>query len=156
MKYRLSATRTKRAVHRFFAHDGGNSFVELAVALPIVLLLVIAVVDYARLFTTGITVANAAMAGAQYGAPYDNNDSITFAAQRDAGSLLLDSVKTVRFCRCPGSTDNVNCATGNCGTYGEVQQFDSVRVRKDVDLLIPYPGLPSKIAVIRTATLRSQ
>ena len=133
----------------------GSALLELAVAIPVLLLFTMAVVDYARVYYASIAVASAAMAGAQYGAPYDSSDSITVGAQRDAGSVTLDSVTTVRFCRCP---DNVfaNCVGDTCGTYGEVQQYDSVRVRKDVPLLMRYIGLPSQITIVRAAVLRSQ
>lgn len=133
----------------------GSALLELAVAIPILLLFTMAVVDYARVYYATIAVASAAMAGAQYGAPYDSSDSIIVGARRDAGSVTLDSVTTVRFCRCP---DNVvaDCVTGNCGTYGEVQQYDSVRVRKDVALLIRYLGLPTQVTIVKTAVLRSQ
>jgi hypothetical protein len=112
------------------------------------------VVDYARVYFASIAVANATMAGAQYGAPYNNSDSIINAARRDAGSVALDTVQTVRYCRCP-DTGVVDCSTGNCGAYGEVQQYDSVRIRKDVSLLIRYLGLPTRISVVRTAVVRS-
>jgi len=139
---------TRRLVRR------GSALLELAIAIPILILFTMGVVDYARVYYASIAVASAAMAGAQYGAPYDSSDSIIVGARRDAGSVTLDSVATVRFCRCP---DNVpaDCATGNCGTYGEVQQYDSVRVRKDVDLLIRYLGLPSRITIVRAAVARS-
>lgn len=113
------------------------------------------VIDYARVYYASIAVANAAMAGAQYGGPYDSSDSIVMAARRDAGSVSLDSVLVMRVCRCP-DTGIVDCATGNCGAYGEPQQYDSVRVRKDVSLLIRYIGLPERITVVRSVVLRSQ
>jgi TadE-like protein len=134
----------------------GTALLELAVAIPVLLLFTMGVVDYARLYYASIAVASAAMAGAQYGTPYGVSDSIVVGARRDAGSVTLDSVTTVRFCRCP---DNVvaDCVNpGTCpGTYGEVQQYDSVRVRKDVALLIRYVGLPSRITIVRTAVVRS-
>jgi hypothetical protein len=132
----------------------GSALLELAVAIPVLLLFTIGVIDYARVYYASITVANAAMAGAQYGAPYDRSDSIIMAARRDAGSVTLDSVLTTRVCRCPGGSI-VDCTTGNCGAYGEVQQFDSVRVRKDVLLLLRYLGLPQRITVERSVVLRS-
>jgi hypothetical protein len=133
----------------------GTALLELAVAIPVLLLFTMAVVDYARLYYASIAVASAAMAGAQYGAPYDDADSIVVGARRDAGSITLDSVTTVRFCRCPDNVA-VGCVGTDCGTYGEVQQYDSVRVRKDVALLIRYLGLPSQITIVRTAVVRSQ
>ena len=138
--------------------ERGNAMVELAVAIPILLLLAMGVADYARIYYTGITVANAAEAGAHYGVARGGNvDSMTMAAQLDAGSLTLDSVTAGQTCRCPG-TGVVSCASGNClpSTYGVPQIYDSVRVRKDVALLIRYLGLPSSVTVTRTAILREK
>src|SRR5690349_7549015 len=47
----------------------GSALLELAVAIPILLLFTMGVVDYARVYFASIAVANATMAGAQYGAP---------------------------------------------------------------------------------------
>ncbi|HUQ19752.1 MAG TPA: TadE/TadG family type IV pilus assembly protein, partial [Gemmatimonadaceae bacterium] len=58
----------RRSLTRIVRREEGTALLELAVAIPILLLLVIGVVDYARLYTTSITVANATMAAGQYGA----------------------------------------------------------------------------------------
>src|SRR6266852_3787293 len=97
-----SALRGK--VRRFFRTDRGSAMIELAVALPIVILLSIGVADLARIYYTSITVANAARAGAAFGADTAATDSaMTVAAQNDAGSLTLDSISAGRYCICPGT-----------------------------------------------------
>src|ERR1700684_2925808 len=48
-------------------HKRGQAAVELAVAVPVLILLLIAGVDYGRVFYMSIGVNNAARAGAQYG-----------------------------------------------------------------------------------------
>jgi Flp pilus assembly protein TadG len=131
--------------------------VEIAVAFPILLLVTMAVADYARVYYTGITVANAAAAGAHYGVANLKGikaDSMIMAAQLDADSTL-DSVTAGQFCRCP-ATGVVACAGTDCGAYGLPQVYDSVRVRKDVTLYIRYLGLPSTVTVTQTAILREK
>src|SRR5512132_1901219 len=87
---------------RLLRREHGGAMLELAVAFPIIILMAIAVGDYARVYYTGITVANAARAGAEKEYPtHGNPDSMNVYAQIDAGTLTLDTVTSGRFCRCP-------------------------------------------------------
>lgn len=145
---------------RLFRLEEGGALLELAVALPMVILLAVGVGDYARIHYTGITVANAARAGAVYGAdPATTTDQIEAATRTDASPMTLDSVTVGRYCVCPGTgagTGVVACTTASCpAAYGVPQAFDTVRVRKDFSPIIRYLGLPSRIAVIRTVVMRT-
>lgn len=53
--------------------ERGQSMVELAVLLPLLVLMTLGAADFARLFSAEVRVANAAREGARYGArhPYD-------------------------------------------------------------------------------------
>jgi len=121
-----------------------------------VILLVIGVGDLARVYYTGITVANAARAGAAFGADTAATDSaMMIAARNDAGDVTLDSVSAGRYCVCPG-TGTVSCTTTpSCGVYGVPQAYDTVRVRKDVAMIIRYFGLPTVVPIIQTVVLRT-
>jgi hypothetical protein len=148
----------RRRLSRFRNSQHGGAMLELAVAFPILLLVTMAVADYARVYYTGITVANAAIAGAHYGVATNKGikvDSMKMAAQLDAGSVTLDSVAAGQFCSCPG-TGIVACVGTDCGAYGLPQVYDSVWVKKDVALYIRYVGLPSTVTVTRTAILREK
>jgi Flp pilus assembly protein TadG len=143
-----------------FRSEGGGALAELALGLPILLLLAVGVADYARLYYTGITVANAARAGAVYGAdPATTFDQIKTATQADANPITLDSVTVGRYCVCPGSgagTGIVDCSTATCPlSYGVPQAYDTVRVRKDFTVLIRYVGLPATVPIIRTVVMRT-
>jgi hypothetical protein len=131
--------------------------IELAVAIPIVILLIVGVADYARIYYTAITVTNAAQAGANFGVqPTWGPTEMIAGARADAAPMTLDSVTAGRYCRCPG-VGVVDCLAGNCaGGYGTPQVFDSVRIRKDVATIIHYPGLPATITIIRKAVIRTK
>lgn len=149
-----------RRLFRIFGMDDGGALVELAVGLPLLLLLAIGVADYARLYYTGIAVANAARAGAVYGAdPATDTVQIRTATEADASPLTLDTVSVGRYCVCPGTgagTGVVDCTTATCPlSYGVPQAYDTVRVRKDFTLLVPYLGLPSTLPIIRTVVMRT-
>ena len=142
--------------HVLPGREEGGAILELAVAIPILLLLAVGAADFARFYAAGIAVANAARTGAQFGAHTAGDTTVMrIAAQTDAGLVTLDTVTAVRVCRCPGA-GVVNCSTGDCGTYGVPQAYDSVRVRKEVDFFIPYPGLPDSVILIKSVVFRAQ
>jgi hypothetical protein len=129
---------------------------ELAIAIPILLLVAVGVADYARVYYTGITVANASRAGAQKGAwTTGNPDSMSYYAQLDAGTVTLDTVTSGRFCKCEDGSA-VDCVTGTCGAYGVPRAYDSVRVVKMVPLIFNYLGLSTNFKVARTTIMRPQ
>src|SRR5688572_19689468 len=101
--------------------DAGSAAVEMAVVLPFLLLLIIGVADYARLFVTGIAVANAAKAGAQFGAQSTTTSGDTAAmnqaARQDGLEVGSITATSARVCRCSDGSV-VNCVTGSCGSYG--------------------------------------
>jgi Flp pilus assembly protein TadG len=137
----------------------GGAAVELAIVLPVLVLLAIGVSDVGRVFFAGITVANAARAGAQYGS-LDTDHSgdttqINLAATQDAISAGAVTVSSRKFCRCDGG--EVDCANGlDCPGYGAYRVYIEVTVSKDVDLIFSWPGLPDAVTLTRTATFRLQ
>jgi Flp pilus assembly protein TadG len=147
-----------RWLYRLLKRESGGALVELAVGIPILLLLAAAVGDYARVYYMSITVASAAKAGVHYGVAYDGDaDSMTVSARRDAGTITLDTITAGQYCVCP-SSGVVACGSTPCSgsSYGLSQVFDTVRVRKDVSLIVRLPGLPAKFTLITTAVLRQR
>ena len=141
----------------FFYLDEASAALELAVVIPVLLLLALGVAEYGRVYFTAIKVANAATAGAQYGAQNSGTTDSAFVnpvARNDAGDPTV-VVSSNRSCRCPDSEATVLCST-TCAGYGSPQFFVSVTVSKSVPLLLKYPGLPPTIPVSRTTTIRVQ
>jgi Flp pilus assembly pilin Flp len=137
--------------------ERGAAAVELAVVLPVLILMAIGAVEFGRVYFTAIRVANAATAGAQFGAQGSGSgdpDFIRQVARDDADdqTLVVDSDRT---CRCPDSETPVACSS-ICAGYGNPQFFIRVTASKDLSLLFGYPGLPPAIPVSRTATVRVQ
>src|SRR3989442_13677037 len=82
----------------------GASVTELAVLLPLLLVLFIGIIDFGRVFYTAMTISHAARAGVQYGAQ-DNIRSGDFAgmrqaAQGTAGHGAGGTVTAWGYCRC--------------------------------------------------------
>jgi Flp pilus assembly protein TadG len=137
----------------------GGALLEIAVAMPMLILIAIGVIDYGRVYYTAITVSNAARAGAEFGSTsyyayaFNSADQQSFA-QLDGVNAALDSVRANTVCKCPdGST--VGCSTV-CAGYGRARVFVTVRAYKRVTLFLRYPGLPTSINVSRSATFRAK
>lgn len=137
----------------------GGALLELAVAIPMLILIAIGVIDYGRVYTTAITVSNAARAGAEFGSTsyyayaFDSDAQKSFA-QLDGANAGLDSVRANTVCRCPdGST--VGCSAV-CAGYGDARVFVTVSAYKKVTLFLKYPGLPTSINLSRSATFRAK
>jgi Flp pilus assembly protein TadG len=143
---------------RFRADTAGGAMVEFAVVFPVLVLLLIGAADFGRFFFTSIAVANAARAGAEWGAFNAANaisqTSIQNFAQQDGAEAGTVTVTSQRICRC--GTTVTACSTLNCDGYGPPKVFVEVTATKTVNLILPYPGVPNNIVISRTATFRQQ
>ena len=146
---------------RISRSEHGGALVELAVVLPVLILIAIGVMDYGRVYYTSVTVSNAARAGAEWGA-YGMTGSATKDAQiqsfakiegAEAGTFTVTSS---HFCRCSPTGVDVSCTTGSCGAYGKPQIYVTATATKKVALLLKYPGLPDTVTISRSATFRQQ
>jgi Flp pilus assembly protein TadG len=137
----------------------GSAAVELAIAVPVVVLLAIGVFDLGRILVAAVTVANAARAGAVYGTLEPGNATDTAAinqAARDDGLDLGTLAVTSRsYCRCDAGEVG-DCLTGDCGVYGAYRVYVEVTAVKKIGLLFKYPGMPDTVTVTKVATLRGQ
>jgi Flp pilus assembly protein TadG len=131
--------------------------IELAVILPVLILIAIGVMDYGRVYFTSVAVANAARAGAEWGAAEigrtGQSANIQNFSKLDGAEAGAITVTSTSFCQCSGS--NVAC-TSSCGGYGFPREFVQVTASKTVTMLLRYPGLPATVTVSRTATFRAQ
>jgi Flp pilus assembly protein TadG len=141
--------------------ERGIAVTEMALLVPLLLLLAIGVAEFGRVFYTAITLSHAARAGVQYGAQ-NNAKSGDFsgmvkAAQDEAKDLGLGviSASGERFCRCPDGTV-VNCLTGTCAGIGAPEIYVRVTTQTTFTTLASYPGVPSSVALTRVAVLRAQ
>ena len=147
-----------RSDNRFRRARSGGALVELVVVFPILLLLIIGAVDYGRAFYTSVTVANAARAGAEFGARdlalTGDTVSMKQFAQSDgqeAGTLTLSAR---RYCECGPGVTNGGCTA--CGSGAAPDVYVEVTASKSLNMFLPYPGLPSSVLITRTATFRNQ
>ncbi|HXF50069.1 MAG TPA: TadE/TadG family type IV pilus assembly protein [Dehalococcoidia bacterium] len=119
--------------------ERGQSLVELSIALPVLLVLLLGAVDFGRLYYASVTVAGAARNGAQYASENPNDTAgIRAAALEDAGTLNPQPTVTV--------TGPDADATGG--------RYIGVRVQHTFHTLVPWPGIPSSVDISRQVVMR--
>lgn len=133
----------------------GQSAIEMALVLPAVVLLLVVVADFGRVFYASIAIADAARAGVQYGAQnyakaadYPN---IVQAALNDGTNVVGLSATASDFCMCSGQL--VSCGATQCSGQ---QLFVKVTASVKFTPIIKYPGLPSIIPLSSTAIMEVQ
>ena len=182
MAPRMPASRRRASHHQAgrglaaFAHrrfGSGQSIVEFAVMLPLLLLLAIAVADFGRLFTSMIAIESAAREAADYGAmqgklKWDNTNGTQLSLNEadmkmracTAAAALTDYQGD------PVGTPNMTCtnpsftytydverppSSGNCSTQGAFEEpcIIHVTLTYDFHLFTDFAPLPSAIHVTR-------
>lgn len=137
--------------------ERGASLVELAVILPLFLLLLAGAVDFGRAYFLAVEIAGAARAGAEYGAQNPTDTAgITKAVQVDAPDVAGLSVGTPSYgCECSdGTSFSSSCAAKPTCTYNVVYRV-TVTVSATYTPIFPWPKIPSSMALSSTATMRS-
>jgi len=139
--------------------DIGQAFVELALVLPIFILLLVGAAELGRLSYSSIEVSNAARAGVAYAAQNHITASdlagIRQATTQDAPEIASMAPPVVtQSCSCAtGATVTaVSCTTAgtSCVSPSRIIEFVQVNTSADVDTVFHLPGIPN------TVTLRGQ
>jgi len=150
------ADRRRRWPHGALA--AGQSSVELAVAVPLLMLLLLAGMDFARVFYMSSAVNSAARSGAQYG----SQSVITaadaagmIAAAKTDGSNLSALTATASQCTCATSTVVSACPTNYC-TNAPQGTFVTVNTSQVFTTLVTYPGIPSSTTLSGKAIMQVQ
>jgi Flp pilus assembly protein TadG len=136
----------------------GQTTVELAIAIPVLLLLVLVGADFGRVFYTTVGVKNAARAGAQYG----SQTTITagdftgmIAAAKTDGSNFANLTATASQYTCATSSTVTTCPTSYC-TNSPQATFIEVDTQYLFQTLMTYPGIPTSITLTGKAIMQVQ
>jgi Flp pilus assembly protein TadG len=152
---------------RRLREDIGQAFVELALVLPIFILLTVGIAEIGRLAYASIEVSNAARAGVAYAAQNhttaQDTPTITTAAQNDAPNITNNKATPSYSCSCEGSTGTItafsscsNTVTNltTCPSPSRIVLYVQVNTWADVNTLFNYPGIPSSITLRGSANMR--
>jgi Flp pilus assembly protein TadG len=129
--------------------SNGQAMVEMAMALPVLALLLLAAADFGRLYYANIEVANAARAGAQYGSQSvitaANLSGMETAAKTDGSNLSALSA-TAKQCTCVTTSSVAACPSSYC-TNNPQATFVEVDTATTFHTAIKYPGIPSAMTL---------
>lgn len=96
----------KRKAARNLGCQRGQSLVELAIMLPLLVTLLLGAVDFARVFYTQVAISNAARVGAEYAIDSRRDDAeIVEKVIEEAGSLVALTTDDVQVSRAASSWD---------------------------------------------------
>ena len=157
-----------RRVHQA---DAGGALVELALVLPVLVLVFVGTIDFGRVFNTAQALNDAARAGVQYGAKSaaSSGDFAGMEATATAATSTpgIAAVAT-RLCQCandsgtfsatsPGANNCTSPVATSCPT-GHLVVTVTVVTTKTFNTLMAggLPGFMQSIGLSRTATMRAQ
>jgi Flp pilus assembly protein TadG len=140
--------------------DMGQAFVELALVLPIFILLLVGAAEVGRLAYAGIEVSNAARAGVSYGAQShitaSDTANIRLVATNDASNITTMTPPVVTlFCACTDGT-SITCANAGatCLTPARIIEYVQVQTSAPLDTAFHFPGIPSSVTLRGNAIMR--
>ena len=143
------------------ASERGAQLLELALALPILLAMLMGVIDLGRLGYVYIETANAARAGVAYGAQNhvtaSDTAGITTAALNDVSANVTGmTVTPTHFCKCANGTTSAGCTISICtGTNNPLNEYVQVNTQATYTAWFPFPGLPNTVTVNGQAIMRT-
>jgi len=136
---RIRGCRSRR-IARSRPHRG-VAVVELAVLLPLLILLFVLAIDFARVFYFSLSLTNCARAGALYASDPTTADESPFASVEAAA--LSDASNFS-----PQPT-----ITSITGTDSAGRKFVSVTANYTFQTITGFPGIPSQVPLQRTVTM---
>ncbi|HTX75834.1 MAG TPA: TadE/TadG family type IV pilus assembly protein [Terracidiphilus sp.] len=143
---------------RLFHREDGGSIAELALLMPLLLLILLGGIDFSRAYFLSIEVAGAAQAGAAYGVLHPTDTTgMSAAATADAPNVSNLTVSTPTYgCECSdGTLSSTSCTSKPTCTYNVVYWI-SVTASTTYSPVFPWPHIPSSMTLSQTATMRSQ
>jgi len=134
----------------------GQSTLELAIILPVMLLLLLAAADFGRALFVAIDLQSAAQAGALYGsqsviAAADSSGMVT-AAKNDANEISNLSVSASQ-CTCTTASKVQSCPQAYCVDNPQANYIE-VDTHASFELLGTYLGISSPIQLSGKAIMQ--
>ncbi|MGB0062200.1 TadE/TadG family type IV pilus assembly protein [Candidatus Binatus sp.] len=134
----------------------GQASVELALSLPLLLMMFLVVVETGRAFYIAISLANAARAGVQYGAQNlstaGDNAGMQQAAINDAPSLAGMTATATHFCVCSDGSASTCLSTDCAGSHRLL--YTQVLTSAAYKPLITFMGILPSMTVPGKAVMR--
>jgi Flp pilus assembly protein TadG len=144
--------------HLAMQDDTGQAFVELALALPIFILLLVGVAEFGMLAYAGIEISNAARAGVAYGAQTATTAAdiagMESAATNDGSNVAGLSAKATQFWSCSNAPSTQFSTPPTTCSAGHVLDYVQVNTTATMSPPFHYPGLPATYTLKGHAVMR--
>lgn len=131
----------------------GDAAMELAFLTSLVLLMLLASVEFGRVFYLSQTLADAARAGVEYGAQSlitaADINGMQRTALNDAANVSGFTATAKNYCKCSNGS-SVTCGDGFCAN-GPQLVYVEVDTSATFNTLTSFPGIPSNISVKASA-----
>ena len=140
----------------FLQSENGSAMVELALLLPLLLLIVLGVFDYALVIEQRLRLAEAVAAGTAYASLPGNGLDVAGtqnAAILAAANMQGMSVTATAYWTCSPGGGQVNAST-MCSGGAAPMQWMEVDASATPTLKFPFPGLPLNVPLSATAVHR--
>lgn len=147
--------------------DSGATIVEFAVTLPILIVIVVGIVDYAQPVNISTKLYSAARAGAQYAIKYPSDAAGIQSAAQSGTSDSAMSVTVNQFCTCGSSsatpvfswgpkTQSGTCTSGtlSCASGQSLRYYVSITTSQTYQPLISYVGLGGSMTMTGLAIVQ--
>jgi Flp pilus assembly protein TadG len=135
----------------------GQAAVEVALIAPVLVVLLMIVGEFLRIYYTTIELNNAARAGVQYGinspANAANLQGMQQAALTDGGDIAGMTATASEYCECSDGSA-VSCGTANA--CADERVYVEVDTSATFYTLTDWPGIPRSIALSGKAIMREQ
>jgi Flp pilus assembly protein TadG len=136
--------------------EAGSALAEMAVIVPVLVLLLIGLIELGRYAQYSIVVANAARAGVQYGAQTlgtaANRTGMESAAKNDAGNVTGVNAHASQFCQCADGSAST-CLQTDCASSHRLV-FVQVDTSGTFQSLVHFPGIPASQTITSSAIMR--
>jgi Flp pilus assembly protein TadG len=149
----FSRTRQLRALRRA---EQGSVAVELALFIPVMLLLLAGLFQFGSGIFDSLRLESAARAGAQYAMIDPTNATSIQNAVLDAigGDTTDVEVTATSYCQCPGDNTHVDCTIVSCSGGASSHQFVSIAANRPFTSILSLPALGSLTEVSGHAIIR--
>lgn len=153
-----SSRRGRAGIRGWCRGTRGSVAIEMAVATPVLMVLLMGAWDFGRAMQQRARMQSAANAGVMYGARSTARSvdtiGITNAVRADANDTTGTlAVSSNAYCACTGGAQ-VAC-TASCGTETP-RYYVAVRVQSHFATMFPYPFVPTSYTLVGNATMRAQ
>lgn len=146
--------------------ERGAALVELAVALPLLAIILVGAIDFGRAFRTAMIVTNAARAGVLFGS-HSLANAGSASGMRNAANAVLTAnglpstpaPDATRSCFCANAAGTFGAAVAcnsTCSSGEHIVATVTVTATRTFSMTAPFPGLPSTVTITRGVTARVQ